>query len=126
MEILNINLYCSFSLSDEPRAFQPQREQDIADKCVEVPPCDQKARYRTLNGACNNDNFPMWGMAGTALVRLISANYFDGKSDFSVGDSIGNSVLKTRLYILICFFFFFQLTTRLNPKYEQYLIFNLK
>uniref|UniRef100_A0A1B6MCZ0 Peroxidase n=1 Tax=Graphocephala atropunctata TaxID=36148 RepID=A0A1B6MCZ0_9HEMI len=65
-------------LSEENTGFQPQQEQDVADQCVRVPACDRSARYRSINGSCNNLNFPMWGVAGSALVRLLPANYQDG------------------------------------------------
>lgn len=68
----------NFSNSSETH-FQPVSEQDIADRCINVPNCDPNAKYRSINGSCNNLKFPMWGMAGTALVRLVSAVYEDGK-----------------------------------------------
>ncbi|XP_046660395.1 peroxidase-like isoform X2 [Homalodisca vitripennis] len=67
-------------LSEENTGFQPQQEQDVADQCVHVPDCDRTVRYRSLNGSCNNLIFPMWGVAGSALVRLLPANYQDGVS----------------------------------------------
>lgn len=62
-----------------PNSFISVGQQDIADQCVKVPKCDEKAKYRSINGSCNNLIFPMWGMAGTALVRLVRAAYRDGK-----------------------------------------------
>ena len=58
--------------------FQPFPLQNIADVCVQVMECNGTAKYRTINGTCNNLEFPQWGVTGTALVRLIPANYQDG------------------------------------------------
>ncbi len=34
--------------------------------------------FRTINGAENNSDHPRWGAAGTAMVRLVLADYADG------------------------------------------------
>lgn len=51
---------------------------DLADKCFPKPKCDPILPFRTIDGGCNNLNFPVWGQANTASSRIIEANYFDG------------------------------------------------
>uniref|UniRef100_A0A8D8QJA5 Peroxidase n=1 Tax=Cacopsylla melanoneura TaxID=428564 RepID=A0A8D8QJA5_9HEMI len=58
---------------------QDQLSQEVADKCFNPGPCDSKAKYRTIDGSCNNLQFPMWGMTNTAAIRLRPAVYSDGK-----------------------------------------------
>lgn len=53
-------------------------EQSISDKCFPSPVCDSSASYRTVNGVCNNLQFPVWGQAGTSVIRIIQADYADG------------------------------------------------
>lgn len=55
--------------------------------CQLAPPvCDPSARYRTIDGSCNNLRNPTWGMTGSLFNRLIPAKYADGmqKSQKSV------------------------------------------
>lgn len=51
---------------------------DLADRCFSKPKCDISARFRTIDGGCNNLEFPVWGQAHTANTRIIQANYSDG------------------------------------------------
>jgi len=51
---------------------------DLADKCFPQPKCDPISPFRTIDGGCNNLNFPVWGQTNTASTRIIEANYFDG------------------------------------------------
>jgi hypothetical protein len=47
--------------------------------CQLAPPvCDPSARYRTIDGSCNNLRNPTWGMTGSLFNRLIPAKYADG------------------------------------------------
>lgn len=52
---------------------------DLADRCFPKPKCDPNAPFRTIDGSCNNLNFPVWGQANTANTRIIDADYSDGK-----------------------------------------------
>lgn len=54
------------------RCYTPQR--------VRVK-CDSNDRYRSITGACNNLENPEWGTAGRELVRLLPANYEDGRDE---------------------------------------------
>lgn len=54
-------------------------DQSISDKCFSSPICDS-APYRTMSGVCNNLQFPVWGQAGTSIIRIIQAEYADGTS----------------------------------------------
>ena len=43
------------------------------------PICDAGAKYRTLDGTCNNLKVPKWGTAGTPLQRILPSAYADCK-----------------------------------------------
>lgn len=58
--------------------FIPQIQQDIGDQCIKRETCDASAEYRSMDGSCNNLQFPEWGVAGSALVRIFPAFYSDG------------------------------------------------
>jgi len=40
--------------------------------------CSANDRYRSMSGACNNLDNPLWGVAGAQLVRLLPPDYSDG------------------------------------------------
>lgn len=46
--------------------------------CAPPMSCDENAKYRTINGSCNNLLNPLWGSTVTPYVRLVQANYEDG------------------------------------------------
>lgn len=56
-------------------------EIDLADQCFTQPQCDFSAKFRTINGSCNNLIFPLWGRTNTANTRIIQADYSDGKNN---------------------------------------------
>ncbi|KAI8420853.1 hypothetical protein MSG28_008047 [Choristoneura fumiferana] len=47
--------------------------------CGLAPPVCPKARYRSIDGSCNNIQRPAWGMAQGPYGRLLPFNYADGK-----------------------------------------------
>lgn len=47
--------------------------------CAPRIKCDSNAKYRNLNGYCNNLENPTWGASETPFIRMINANYSDGK-----------------------------------------------
>ena len=53
-----------------------------------IPTClpAYKAKYRTIDGTCNNIYNPLFGAAPTALNRLVPAKYFDREG---LNDPIG-------------------------------------
>lgn len=56
-------------------------------KCFEEPKiwCNDKTKYRSIDGRCNNLNLRSFGMANTALFRVIAAQYDDGNlNKFSI------------------------------------------
>ncbi|XP_046683411.1 chorion peroxidase-like [Homalodisca vitripennis] len=65
--------------SNGKHQFIRQRQQDIGDDCIKEAVCDKGAKFRTIDGSCNNLEFPQWGMAGVPLVRILPAFYSDGK-----------------------------------------------
>ncbi|XP_053983298.1 peroxidase-like isoform X3 [Hylaeus volcanicus] len=40
--------------------------------------CNARAKYRTIDGSCNNIENPSWGSAMTAYNRILFPQYFDG------------------------------------------------
>lgn len=48
--------------------------------CPRRPICDRNAKYRTIDGSCNNLKNPKLGMAQTPLKRLLLNRYEDGLS----------------------------------------------
>lgn len=40
--------------------------------------CDSEAKYRSIDGSCNNIENPTWGSAMTAYNRILFPQYFDG------------------------------------------------
>ncbi|XP_031834130.1 salivary peroxidase/catechol oxidase isoform X3 [Nomia melanderi] len=40
--------------------------------------CNSKAKYRSIDGSCNNVKNPSWGSAMTAYTRILFPQYFDG------------------------------------------------
>lgn len=65
--------------SPESIGFLEPIDIDHADRCFTKPTCDPSAKYRTIDGGCNNLVFPVWGQAHTAHIRIIEGNYSDGK-----------------------------------------------
>ncbi|XP_014241240.1 peroxidase-like [Cimex lectularius] len=49
----------------------------LADTCPRFSNCIA-TKYRTMDGTCNNLARPDWGMAGTALQRILPPKYADG------------------------------------------------
>lgn len=46
--------------------------------CHEKIHCNITAKYRSVDGVCNNYDNPKWGQAETAFVRLLTPDYSDG------------------------------------------------
>ncbi|VVC25042.1 Hypothetical protein CINCED_3A001808 [Cinara cedri] len=68
------------SLMDESTSIgrlQPS-DIDLADRCFPKPNCNPSARFRTIDGGCNNLIFPVWGQINGANSRIIQASYSDG------------------------------------------------
>lgn len=53
---------------------------DFLKKCAPIVKCDPNAKYRSLNGSCNNLKTPTWGAATTPFLRLLDANFSDGET----------------------------------------------
>ncbi|KAL4142192.1 hypothetical protein QTP88_004701 [Uroleucon formosanum] len=51
---------------------------DFLKKCAPIVKCDPNAKYRSINGSCNNLGIPTWGAAETPFMRMLDANYSDG------------------------------------------------
>lgn len=52
---------------------------DYLKQCAPRLKCDPNAKYRTINGSCNNLEIPTWGAAETPFLRMLNANFNDGK-----------------------------------------------
>ncbi|XP_022169138.1 peroxidase-like [Myzus persicae] len=51
---------------------------DYLKQCAPQVKCDPIAKYRSINGSCNNLKTPTWGAAETPFFRLLNANFSDG------------------------------------------------
>ncbi|XP_025194656.1 peroxidase-like isoform X2 [Melanaphis sacchari] len=51
---------------------------DYIKQCAPKMKCDPTAKYRSINGSCNNLEIPTRGAAGSPFYRLINANFSDG------------------------------------------------
>lgn len=49
----------------------------------EVNKCDREAKYRTIDGSCNNMQHPLWGKSFRAVHRFLPPDYGDGTSQSS-------------------------------------------
>lgn len=47
-------------------------------QCAPLVKCDPYAKYRSVNGSCNNLEIPTWGTSGSSFYRMLNANYSDG------------------------------------------------
>lgn len=72
-------LYVNCREANGATQFIPVQQQDIGDACIKSPFCDKNAKYRTIDGFCNNLEFPEWGVTGAPLVRIVPGSYNDGK-----------------------------------------------
>ncbi|XP_054280832.1 chorion peroxidase-like [Macrosteles quadrilineatus] len=68
--------------------FLSQIQQDVGDACIRVTPCNKNAKFRTIDGSCNNLAFPQWGLSGATLVRIFPAFYSDGKHSLRTSGSV--------------------------------------
>lgn len=57
---------------------------DYLKQCAPSVTCDPNAKYRSINGSCNNLQTPTLGASLTPFLRLIDANYSDGTIHFIV------------------------------------------
>lgn len=81
-----MRFYCRFGLdkNDCARYISTLGLQGtpLGESCAAVHSvaCDETARYRSIDGTCNNIENPSWGSAMTAYTRVVFSQYFDGKS----------------------------------------------
>lgn len=52
---------------------------DYAKFCAPAVECDPNAKYRSINGSCNNLKTPWLGAYKTPHVRVLDAYYDDGE-----------------------------------------------
>jgi len=65
-----------FTLSN----FQTSQATQLTDTCQPQVKCASPTSiYRTIDGSCNNLQFPDWGQVNTALQRIIPPKYGDGQ-----------------------------------------------
>ena len=57
--------------------------------------CDPNARFRTIDGTCNNLRNPLWGAAGTEFIRLVQPDFGDCISSLRLASS-GNPLPNAR------------------------------
>ncbi|XP_064095412.1 peroxidase-like [Macrobrachium nipponense] len=62
-------------------------ESPYCDKTLLRPrpgPCDPHARYRSVDGSCNNVDHPLWGASFTSFRRAMPPDYGDGVSSLRI------------------------------------------
>ena len=55
----------------------PKAKENLRKKCFEASR-GANAKYRTIDGSCNNLEHLQWGQASTAFQRLLPSDYEDG------------------------------------------------
>ena len=65
------------SMLNDP-AHQAMVRQQFTPYCYEHPLCDQRQKYRSPCGACNNLEAPLLGKAFTPFRRIVPSAYDDG------------------------------------------------
>lgn len=58
----------------------PVRQSILANHCPRIPQCNPRAKYRTIDGTCNNLANPLYGKSETAFNRILPPMYEDGVS----------------------------------------------
>ena len=75
---------------DQGRFALPQfslKGSKISDTCPVVPTsCIKDAKFRTVDGTCNNPDHPDWGQSNIQLRRLLPPEYEDGVNSPRVSD----------------------------------------
>ena len=81
-------MYCFFRLqltnlqgSHGLRQFQVSNT-ILAGNCPRIPRCNSGAKYRTIDGTCNNLQNPLFGATNTPLQRILPPKYDDGNIIF--------------------------------------------
>ena len=65
------NIYVFIFIAD------PKAKENLRRKCFDASR-GFKAKYRTIDGSCNNLEHLQWGQASTAFQRLLPSDYEDG------------------------------------------------
>ena len=50
----------------------------LAGTCIQDPSCQPNAKFRTIDGSCNNLKSPVMGRSNTQLGRYLAPKYDDG------------------------------------------------
>jgi hypothetical protein len=53
----------------------------LSQHCPKIPVCNKKSKYRTIDGSCNNLDYPLWGKSLTQFTRLVPSAYADGLTE---------------------------------------------
>jgi hypothetical protein len=53
----------------------------LSQHCPKVPVCKINSKYRTIDGSCNNLDYPLWGKSLTQFTRLVPPAYADGLNE---------------------------------------------
>ncbi|XP_025202646.1 peroxidase-like [Melanaphis sacchari] len=91
---------------------------DYFDKCAPQITCDAHAKYRTINGSCNNLQNPNWGAALTPFYRYMNPEFSDGISAFRV-QSDGSPLPNARNLTLTLFQ---DMSNSCDDKYNEILV----
>lgn len=76
---------------------------DYLKYCAPQVKCDPNAKYRSINGSCNNLKIPTWGAAETPFFRLLNANFSDGNTLNHIVQILNNiKVVQISIVIVLC------------------------
>lgn len=93
----------------------------VQKRCLPPVPCDPNARYRTINGTCNNPlpHRTSWGQAGYPFDRVLPPVYEDGVWAPRIHSVTGNLLPSTRDVSVALFPDFYRPDPRLNILFMQ-------
>ena len=83
--VVTINLHSNMYMF----ALDPKAKENLRRKCFEASR-GSKAKYRTIDGSCNNLEHLQWGQASTAFQRLLPSDYEDG--------TLSKTILRSKIF----------------------------
>ncbi|KXJ75130.1 chorion peroxidase [Aedes albopictus] len=91
----------------------------IRKRCLPPVPCNPNARYRTINGSCNNPIHTSWGMEGYPFDRVLYPAYEDGVWAPRIHSVTGNLLPSARTVSVALFPDEYRPDPRLNILFMQ-------
>ncbi|KAF2368400.1 hypothetical protein FHG87_000863 [Trinorchestia longiramus] len=73
------------------------RNSILSGNCPVAPQCNPNAKYRTIDGSCNNLDNPLYGKSETAFQRIVPPVYDDGVSTPRTRSVTGSALPAVRI-----------------------------